>query len=326
MNSTASASIRKGQAGYPSATLADVPCDRTAADDVTDRCITVPKYIYSIIDMRMNRLRVVGIVIVWLLGVASGIGGCMRTTPLFVAVDPPSGHPQLESGGLPVQVRFSGGEPPYSINFGDGTEISTSANIAEHTYSAPFAKSSYRVVVSCEGGGRGSASVSIENEAPVFHGIFSVKDQRAAEREMILLQVNHFTKGCRDCPSCDPYQVFGGEDPDGDALHYVWHISKDGSSQEDSVFDLSGRRVNGEPATGDYFVWFPMWQENVPLFPLGVAQQALTSDVYSSHRNPFTLPAPKGFYFSYTISVTVIDYCGASNTFTTKWEVLEHDN
>ncbi|MFC2079067.1 hypothetical protein ACFLSZ_03710 [Candidatus Bipolaricaulota bacterium] len=249
----------------------------------------------------------------------------MRTTPLFVAVDPPSGHPQLEDGGLPVHVRFSGGEPPYSINFGDGTEVSTYESVAEHTYCTPFARSSYRVVVSCKGG-TGSATVSIENQAPVFHGIFSVKGQRAAEREMVLLQVNHFTKGCRDCPSCDPYQVFGGEDPDGDTLLYEWHIRRDGGYREDAVFDLQGNRVDGQPTPGDYFIWFPMWQESEPLIPMQRLTRNASLQSYFEQLAPLAATAPMSFYRTYTISVTVSDYCGASNTFTAKWEVLEMDN
>ena len=246
-------------------------------------------------------------------------------TPVQVLIDPPSGHPTAQTGGLPIRVRCVGGEPPYCIDFGDGTEITTLNGYAEHVYNAPYSKGEYRVRATCDTGG-GSATVTIENEAPVFHGIFSVKGQRAAEKEMVLLQVNHFTKGCRGCPPCDAYQVFGGEDPDGDLLFYEWHIRREGEYREDAVYDLSGNRVDGVPTAGEYFVWFPMWQQDSPLLPMTYrpedAEQSMTTGQQTA-QPPFK---PMGFYHTYVVSVTVSDYCGASNTFTTRWEVLEMDN
>jgi|GEM_PF-5625474 len=252
--------------------------------------------------------------------------GCMTTTPISIAVDPASGHPTAEAGGLPVQVQCSGGQPPYCISFGDGTEVTTNTGFAQHTYRAPFDNSSYRIRATCDGGS-GTARVYVENEAPRFHGIFSVKGQRAEEKELVVLQVNHFVKGCRgsNCWPCENYQVFGGEDPDDDTLFYEWHIRKEGAYNEDAVFDMGGNRVDGIPTPGDYFVWFPMWQENEPLMPMG--PRGLTDALIASAATaPNSLLRPMGFYRTYVITVIVSDFCGASNTFTTKWEVLEIDN
>jgi hypothetical protein len=263
----------------------------------------------------------------WILAVLVfvSVSACIRTEPLFVSVDPPIGHPTAEAGGLAIRVKCSGGQPPYCIDFGDGTEVVTNTGTAQHTYCAPFDTASYRIVATCDSG-RGSTSVQVENQAPVFHGIFSVKGQRAAEKEMVLLQVNHFVKGCRDCPPCDQYQVFGGEDPDGDTLFYEWHIKRDGGYREDSVFDLSGNRVDGIPTPGEYFVWFPLWQESQPLLPMDLAARNHALENVFESWIPKADPSPMGFYRTYTLRVIVSDYCGASNTFTTKWEVLEIDN
>jgi hypothetical protein len=165
----------------------------------------------------------------------------------------------------------------------------------------------------------------IENEAPVFHGIFNVAGQRAEEKEMVLLQVNYFVKGCPNCVSCDTYQVFGGEDPDGDTVYYEWHIRRDGATKEDAVYDMRGNRVDGVPTAGDCFVWFPMWQEHEPLLPMGLVAQRVSSLDEADSLNLAGL-SPMGFYRTYTVKVIVSDCFGASNTFTTKWEVLEMDN
>jgi len=251
---------------------------------------------------------------------------CYRQSMITVVADPTSGHPCPEEGGLCVSVRCTGGEAPYMIDFGDGTQASSSSGIAQHTYRPPFDQNEYRITASCETG-IGFTTVSIENRPPIFYDIFSVRGGQAEEREMVILQVNYFTKGCRDCPDfCDPYQIYGGLDPDDDVLYYEWHIHKQGAPQEDSVYDLSGNRVNGRPVPGEYFVWFPMWRERNPLFPLGFDRGLESRSADASALDEKHVVSPKANYYTYTINLTVSDYCGAADTYVTEWEILENDN
>jgi len=272
--------------------------------------------------------RIIGCMVVVVL-VVYFLCACYRQSMIIVVADPTSGHPCPEEGGLCVSVRCSGGVAPYVIDFGDGTQASSSSGIAQHTYRPPFDQNEYRITASCEAG-IAFTTVSIENRPPVFYDIFSVRGEQAEEREMVILQVNYFTKGCRDCPdSCDPYRIYGGLDPDGDVLYYEWHIRKQGAPQEDSVYDLSGNRVNGRAVPEEYFVWFPMWRESSPLFPVS---STLTAEVGDGEivRAPGQATAsgrvaPKGNYYPYTIRLVVTDYCGAEDTYETTWEILEHD-
>lgn len=254
---------------------------------------------------------------------------CYRQSVLTVVADPTIGHPCPEEGGLCVRVRCTGGEAPYVLDFGDGTEAFSRSGIAEHVYRPPFHQNEYRITASCEAGS-GSTTVSIENRPPVFYDIFTVKGGRAAEREMVILQVNYLAKGCPDCPdSCDPYRIFGGLDPDGDVLYYEWHIRKQGAAQEDSVYDLAGNRVNGMVVPGDHFVWFPMWRESSPLFPLGSTSAAgVGNGEIARDPGQASAPgsvAPKGQYYPYTIRLVVRDFCGAEDTYEATWEILELD-
>jgi len=165
----------------------------------------------------------------------------------------------------------------------------------------------------------------------VFYDVFTVKGRRAAEREMVILQVNYFTKGCSNCPNpCEPYQIYGGMDPDGDALYYEWHISKQGAAQEDSVYDLSGNRVNGRAVPGDYFVWFPNWQEAKPPWPFSPLPSVRSAETVLSSAPRLTKPeaaiSPKGNYYEYMIRLTITDFCRAADTYEKTWEVLEPFN
>jgi hypothetical protein len=253
---------------------------------------------------------------------------CYRQSVLTVVADPAIGHPCPEEGGLCVRVRCTGGEAPYVLDFGDETEASSGSGIAEHVYRPPFHRNEYRITASCEAG-IGSTTVSIENRPPMFYDIFSVKGGQAAEREMVILQVNYFTKGCGDCPdlSCEPCRIFGGLDPDGDVLYYEWDIRKQGGSQEDSVYDLSGNRVNGRAVPGDYFVWFPMWREAKPPWPFSPLPSVGSADEGTgSGLQPVEVQAelsPKGNYYPYTIRLTITDFCGATCTYETTWEILD---
>jgi hypothetical protein len=259
------------------------------------------------------------------------VGGCVRSPAISVVADPASGHPCPEDGGLRVRVNCSGGQPPYSLSFGDGTEVTSSTGNEEHVYHPPYTETRYRITASCEGG-LGFTDVSIENRPPVFYDIFSVGGNRAAERELVLLQVKYFTKGCASCSTnqCEPYQVYGGKDPDGDVLYYEWSIRKQGTAQEDSVYALSGNRVNGSAAPGECFVWFPKWREASPPFPFSPLSSAGSpGEGLSSGLRPTELEAavsPKGNYYSYTIRLTIRDYCGAAETYETTWEILEPFN
>ena len=257
---------------------------------------------------------------------------CTRQPLISISVvaDPPSGHPCPEEDGLCVRVRCLGGQPPYMIDFGDGTQASSSSGIAEHIYRPPFNQNEYRITGSCEAG-IGFTTVSIENRPPVFYDVFTVKGGQADERETVLLQVSYFTKGCSNCPDpCEPYQIYGGMDPDGDVLYYEWHIRKQGAAQEDSVYDLSGNRVNGRAVPGNYFVWFPNWQEAKPPWPFSPLPSVSTADVgLSSALQPTELGAvvyPKGHYYEYTIRLTISDFCGAVDTYERTWVILEPDN
>jgi len=251
-------------------------------------------------------------------------------TSISVAADPTSGHPCPEEGGLCVRVRCSGGQPPYLIDFGDGTQASYSSGIAEHIYRPPFNQNEYRITGSCEAG-IGSTTVSIENRPPMFYDVFSVKGKQASERELVLLQVNYFTKGCSNCPDpCEPYQIYGGMDPDGDVLYYEWNIRKQGAAQEDSVYDLSGNRVNGKAVPGDYFVWFPKWHDAKPPWPFSPLPSVVAAHIgLSSVLRPTgwgAVVSPKGHYYEYTIRLTITDFCGAADTYEAAWEILEPFN
>jgi len=269
---------------------------------------------------------------VWIaiaVSVACAISGCQQQvalTPIAVIADPASGHPCAEDEGLRVGVRCSGGQGPYTIDFGDGASLLSASGVAEHVYAPPFDRDEYNIRVTCDSG-EGHATVSIENRPPVFYGIFNVLGEQADEKEMVILQVNFFAKGCPDCPdSCDPYTLYGGFDPDGDILYYEWRITREGTAEEDSVFDLAGNRVNGQAVAGDYFIWFPMWRERNPLFPFGFDRGLESRSAAVSALDKEHVVSPKANYYTYTINLTVSDYCGAADTYVTEWEILENDN
>jgi len=265
---------------------------------------------------------------VFVVAVGCLLSGCARSPLISVAVDPASGHPDPVTGELRIRVRCTGGTPPYSISFGDGSEIASDSGSAQHTYTPPYERSKYRVTATCESG-TGFTDVEIQNSPPVFYGIFSVRGEAATERELVLLQVKHFTKGCASCP-CDRHVIYGGLDPDGDVLLYEWNIRKKGSSQEDSVYDIWANRVNGNAVQGGYFVWFPGWHDWNPPYPFSPLTTIGLSRG-STGTTPLSLDSelaarPKGNYYDYVIRLTVRDACGASDTSEATWVILELDN
>jgi len=272
-----------------------------------------------------------GVLLILIAIVMCSVACCVRSPLISVIADPKSGHPCPEHGGLCVHVQCSGGQPPYLISFGDGVEITSSTGVAEHIYSPPYSKMEYRIAASCEAG-VGFSDVSIENRPPIFYDIFSVKGNQAEERELVLLQVSHFTKGRSGCDECEPYRVFGGTDPDGDPLYYEWHIRKQsGAAKEDSVYDLSGSRVNGKAVQGDYFVWFPNWHEAKPPWPFSPLSSSPSgmprlSDARLQVAENASTITPKGHYHDYLIRLTITDYCSAADTHEETWEILEPSN
>jgi len=250
---------------------------------------------------------------------------CAPPPTIQVVADPPSGHPCPADGGLCVRVFCTGGEPPYLISFGDGAQATSQTGYAEHTYRPPYTADEYRVSASCETGS-GFTDVAIENRSPVFYGIFSTMGNQAAERDFVLLQVNHFAKGCNNCEeTCDTYQVFGAVDPDGDLVYYEWRIGRRGTSQEDSVYDVDGNRVNGRAVQGDYFIWFPSWAESAPPWPFSpLPSLSLANDRTQGlrHSDKSILTHPMGHFYTYDMCLTVSDYCGATATYATTWEIL----
>jgi hypothetical protein len=230
----------------------------------------------------MNRLSwVVFFLFVSLLFLAGCTTLFPQTPRIGLTVTPSEGHPSVADGGLKVSVRCSGGSGgTYEIDFGDGTSPVTCNGSAEHVYAPPFETYEYRVVARC-GEASASRTVKVQNASPVFYGYYAVYSQEdpylgleeqqkpIMPRAAVELWVHYSVQGCDDCPHapCIPYEVTGARDPDGDPLLFEWHIHEVGGTVEDTVFDRYGNPVNGVPAKGFLFVWFPTWREPTPPLP-----------------------------------------------------------
>lgn len=259
--------------------------------------------------------------------------GCtqLQASRLELEVTPSEGHPSVADDGFKVTVHCSGGSSgTYEIDFGDGTPVVTCNGYAEHLYSPPFEVNEYRVVAYC-GNAHASRSVRIQNETPVFYGIYASQGgllHQFEKLEPTELWVHYFVKGCQDCPegACDPYEVRGAKDPDGDPLLFEWHIRPKGGAVEDAVFDRYGNRVNGIPTKDFLFIWFPTWRDPDPPFPFppsgwdaGVEEMSI---VFPSQPQAVIGPQQLSGDENYVLDVIVSDYWGAKMEYSTLWTVL----
>ena len=165
--------------------------------------------------------------------------GCtqLQGTRVGLTVTPSEGHPSVDDGGLRVTAHCTGGSGgTYEVDFGDGTPAVTCSGSAEHVYTPPFETNEYRVVARC-GDSYASRTVRIQNQSPVFYGIYATQGgllHQFSPFQLTELWVHYAVKGCEDCPDegCSPYSVTGAKDPEGDPILFEWHIRPIGGAIE----------------------------------------------------------------------------------------------
>ena len=278
----------------------------------------------------MKRLTFVGF---FLLAGCLVLVGCtqLQGPRVGLTVTPSEGHPSVDDGGLKVTAHCTGGPGgTYEVDFGDGTPAVTCSGSAEHVYTPPYETNEYRVVARC-GDSSASRTVRIQNQSPVFYGIYATQGgllHQFSPFQLTELWVHYAVKGCEDCPDegCSPYSVTGAKDPEGDPLLFEWHIRPIGGSIEDAVFDRYGNRVNGIPTQDVLFIWFPTWRGTAPPFPFPPGGWDATTEemevVPLFQERGITAPQQLTGDENYVAEVTVSDYWGAETEYSVLWEVV----
>lgn len=217
------------------------------------------------------------------------LAGC-TFTPIPQALDlqvtPTQGHPQ--GSGLKVTVTGSlNGDGKLDLGDGEVINVTGPKFVCDHVYSQAGA---FTITLS-QSDHIKTTQVKVINKPPWVGPPFTTQWGSFEYGELTHLDMRFRLSGCRNGM---PQGAYGAYDPDGDSLKFIWHIVEE-NGKEESVFDPSGKRVDGAPTESTEVIWFP-GMTGPPPIPLSVPQSTQTpSNV-----------------FRVTISVTAIDPWGGA--------------
>ena len=123
--------------------------------------------------------------------------------------------------------------------------------------------------------------ISTKLPAPTFHGFWMRHGKLAYEREMTILQVGPSVHGC------PPDEVrFGYEDNGSGPYQCKISILNRETDIYEAVYTMRGNRVDGQWFSDRSVVWFPMWSQDQPPYPL-------SASIVAKGCGPTPTPAPR---------------------------------
>jgi len=180
---------------------------------------------------------------------------------------------------LVVEVSPDSGRPPFEVtvtvtDMGEGTytyEISGQEAVesTEAVFTTLVDRYPWKVRVTWTDGAGGfseaTATVGLENEIPVAHGLWTVPNNYS-DRGLILIDLRYLEHGCRNGTALsytgfeDPDYTAGGYSMENDAFTYHVEVEDVATGQRESIFYGPDRTLmRDEYVSGSIFYWFVNW-------------------------------------------------------------------